>query len=183
MDRTTAYGFVQDGNGNNVFVDENLAAGVDGADVDAVWLNGVQEEIQALQRLDGYVPVPGDDNQMLAALVAKFPGIVAAGRSENTGYAGTAGYIKLPGGLILQWIRNKIGMADSTGAYLNSWVFPVPFGGLVLGYSYVTTNENAGNSDAGTIQAGAPTLVGQPIAHLRCPPGAQVAFSGFVIGV
>jgi hypothetical protein len=179
MDRiaNSVQGVGFDSTGKTIFVDENLAAGVDGTDVPSVWLNGVQGELQALQGLDGYVPVAGDNGQSLAALVAKFPGIVAAGRN-----VGTPGFLKLPGGLILQWVRNHTAAADGTGAALNTWVFPIPFQSIVLSYCYVNTNE-ATYAPVGILQAAVPSLTEQTIAHLSAPPGAQVAFSGFVLGI
>ena len=92
MDRTSGLGFVVDASGHNMFVDQDLVAGVDGTDVEQVWLNGLQEEVQALQAIDGHVPVAGDNAQMKAALLAAF----VASYQPN-------GYQRILGGLIIQF--------------------------------------------------------------------------------
>ena len=161
----------------------NPAGGQVAAIIDPWWAVAIQEECCGFVTGLGGALDKTNNGQMIGQLLAAFPGLVPAGRSIGNGAAGSTGYIKLPGGLILQWIRNKAATADNTGAVLDGWTFPVPFQSAVLGYSYVTTNENPGNSSAGVIQAGAPTLTAHPIAHLQCPVGASVAFSGFILGV
>ena len=125
MDRTSGLGFVVDASGHNMFVDQDLVAGVDGTDVEQVWLNGLQEEVQALQAIDGHVPVAGDNGQMKAALLAAF----VASYQPN-------GYQRILGGLIIQWF-NVIVPGDATR---RSYPLPTTFPNAALS---VTTSYQA----------------------------------------
>ena len=125
MDRINTLGAVPDVNGHNMFADENELAGVSGTDVDHVFMNGLQEEVQALQAIDGHVPVAGDNGQMKAALLAAF----VASYQPN-------GYQRILGGLIIQWF-NVIVPGDATR---RSYPLPTTFPNAALS---VTTSYQA----------------------------------------
>ena len=138
--------------------------------------NMILEEMRAVVVAGGLTPSSTNWAQVLAALYAMFPGLQSSARS-----LANPGYIKLPGSLILQWVRNQVATADSSGNATNAWTFPVPFTSAIYGYSYVNTNEASGTS-VGTLLAEAPTLTGHTILQLGAPANALVAFSGFIIG-
>ena len=68
MERISAYGYTIDSQGRRLFVDENEPAGVDGTDVDAVWLNGVQEELMSVLAAASVLPNAGLQNQVITAI-------------------------------------------------------------------------------------------------------------------
>ena len=68
MDRTSGLGFVVDANGHRVFTDQDLVAGVDGTDVEQVWLTGVQEEVVGVIEAAGLVANEADNAQLLKAI-------------------------------------------------------------------------------------------------------------------
>ncbi|WP_439596449.1 hypothetical protein [Falsiroseomonas sp.] len=72
MQRITGATAVDIGGGKLGFVDENLGAGIEGTDVSAAFLNGVQEEILHVIEAAGLSPAAG--NQLLSAISAMFGG-------------------------------------------------------------------------------------------------------------
>ncbi|MFC0407907.1 gp53-like domain-containing protein [Roseomonas elaeocarpi] len=151
-------------------------SGVQATVIDPDWLNSVQEELLAVLVAGAITPSKTNRAQLLAALYGLFPGMASTGRALTN-----PGYIRLPGGLILQWVRNKTATADSSGAASNTWAYPVTFPTAVLGYSYTATNESTG-TDVGRVQALAPNLSYHQLLHLGAPSGAAIAFSGFIVG-
>ncbi len=88
MDRTSGLGYVLDANGHRVFADQNLAGGVDGTDVEQVWLTGIQEELIAgLIEYAGLTPNVGDNTQVRQAI------LILIARA-------LAGYLPLAGGTV-----------------------------------------------------------------------------------
>ena len=69
MDRISAFGYAIDGNGRRIFADRNTAAGVSGTDVNAAWLNPLQEElVSGLIEATGIVPSAGSTTQVRQAI-------------------------------------------------------------------------------------------------------------------
>lgn len=68
MDRTSATGFYTDATGHRVFVDADLANGVDGSDCNGVWLTGMQEEVAGVIEGAGIVLSAADNTQLRQAL-------------------------------------------------------------------------------------------------------------------
>jgi hypothetical protein len=68
MDYTSGAGYITVG-GVRVFQDQNLAAGINGSDVDATWLNGVQASILDAVTAAGLTPTDADNTQLQQAIL------------------------------------------------------------------------------------------------------------------
>ncbi len=94
---------------------------------------------------------------------------------------GTSGYIKLPGGLILQWVRNITGTANSSGDATIGITYPTTFPNLCCGTAFYPVNEatsNFGQRITGT--APGPSFVAINIGN--APAFGAVAVSGIILG-
>jgi hypothetical protein len=151
-------------------------AGLLGSIWDADQYNRIQEELMAFLTAAGITPDGANNGQVLASLYALFPGLASGGR-----LAANPGLIKLPGGIILQWVRNLTVAADGSGQISVGWAFPVTFPNAVLGASFTGTVESSFTNTANVV-LGAPTLSGYPLAGNGFVPGGTGAVSGFVIG-
>jgi hypothetical protein len=76
------------------FTKGNPGTGTPATVMDQDWFNAVQEEPLAVMAAASITPVKGTNNQLLAALRVLFGG---------TGSLTGTGYMRLPGGLIIQW--------------------------------------------------------------------------------
>ena len=146
---------------------------------DADQYNRMQEEIIAPILATGLALDPNNNAQLLAAIKLLI-------NQSFIGSLTNPGYMKIPivgNPLILQWCRNLTSTVNSAGAGTVTFTFPVAFTTVVLGYSYVLTDEaSAYNNWTGV--ADAPTLAAQTMNILTsAPAGSLCAFSGFVIGV
>jgi hypothetical protein len=116
MDRVNGANTVDIGGGKRGFRDRNLVAGLPGTQVPALHMNAVQEEILAVIETAGIVPSAANNAQLLAAGRALFGGV---------GSLGNTGYMRLPGGLIVQWGRvARASRAISATAVV---AFPIAF--------------------------------------------------------
>lgn len=94
MDRITGSSVIDLGGGRRGFRGRNAAAGVQGTEVTADWLNAVQEEILAVMAAGGQVPTGGDWTQMAKAIFAPRSPITlapAGGGTQPTIFAGDHG--------------------------------------------------------------------------------------------
>ena len=88
MDRTTALGYGTDASGRRCFLNQDLAAGVDGTDADAVFFNTfVEEFISGLIEYAGLAPNAADSAQVRQAILRMIALEVA-------------GYLPLAGGTV-----------------------------------------------------------------------------------
>lgn len=90
--------------------------------LDADWVNSVQEELMAPILAAGLSPSKTTRNQLLQSL----PNALAS-RPEMAKDHSTAGYQRLPGGLVLQWGGNSV-----TGGSNTLVTFPIAFPNNVL---------------------------------------------------
>lgn len=172
----TALAAVTVANGQSVITSGNIAvsAGVPRPDFLLPALSGAWSAIVAAA---GLTP-SGDAAQPLAALAALFPGLFSAGRS-----LATPGYMRLPGGLILQWCNNLTAASNSAGDGTIVWNFPVTFSSAIIGACFCATNltvlTNTQRAVLGSLTTSSATVycgggvVSQP---------AGVGISGFIIG-
>jgi hypothetical protein len=108
------------------FTGGNPTGGVPATVLRAWWLNMIQEELMTVVTAGGQTPNSNGD-QLLAAMRTMFGG---------TGTLGGVGYMRLPGGVILQWgtrISNPSGITDVT--------FPIGF--PTTARSVVVSEQNA----------------------------------------
>lgn len=86
MDRINGANTVDIGSGRRGFRNRNLGAGLSGTQVDAAFMNALQEEVVGLVEAAGLTPDDGDWAQVLAALRILFPG---RGQMQAFGSSGT----------------------------------------------------------------------------------------------
>lgn len=144
MDRVSALGYVLNGLGKRVFRDADLANGLDGTDLSALWHNGVQEEILHVIEAAGIIPGDADDTQLLQ-------GIQASVFSAFPASLGASGWQKLASGLIVQWATGATVSGASDLIY-----YPIVFPNAVLGQVVIEENS-VGWQSGGTVQ---PTVFG-----------------------
>lgn len=127
-------------------------------------------------RDDGDIDALSD--AIAAALAVLFPGLYPAGRNTAT-----PGYIRLPGGLILQWCNNLTAASNSAGDGTVVWTLPVTLGSSIIGASFCATNltvlTNTQRVVLGSLTSSTVTVY--------CGGGvpsqpAGVGISGFVLG-
>lgn len=159
------------------FTEGDPGAGTPATVVTADFLNMLQEELRNVVVAGALTPSKTVRTQVRDALYALFPGLQASGRS-----AATPGYIRLPGGLILQWVRNLTFSTDASGQFSGSFTYPVAFTTAVLGASFAPTVESAAINTAQVV-LGAPSLTQYPVYARGFAASATGAMSGFVIGV
>lgn len=94
MDRINGANTVDIGSGRRGFRNRNLGAGLSGTQVDAAFMNALQEEVVGIIEAAGLTPDDGDWGQLLAALGSLYGG---------AGSLAANGWWKMPGGLIIQW--------------------------------------------------------------------------------
>lgn len=116
MDRINGANTVDIGGGRRGFRDRNLGAGLAGTQVTAAHMNALQEEVMGVIEEAGIVPADGDWTQLLDALKALFGG---------DGTVATDGYMRLPGGLIVQW--GRVAVATRTLSASAAVTFPLEF--------------------------------------------------------
>jgi len=154
----------------------NPASGIPATILDQDWLNSVQEELLAILTAGGVTPSKTTRNQVLTALQALFPGLAAAGRS-----VATPGYLKLPGGLILQWCFNLTTTTDGAGQMNYLWTYPVAFPSAPYAVSlmptFIGTQTNTPQITLNGASATQAFVVGKGF-----PTSATAAVSGFAIG-
>jgi hypothetical protein len=91
------------------------------------------------------------------------------------------GYQKLPGGLIVQWVRNVTATANGSGLATVTATYPIAFPNAVLSSSFYPVQEAA--STAGMSLCGqAPTTTSALINIAGATPSTLVAVSGIIIG-
>lgn len=154
------------------------AGGIQASVWDTDQYNRMQEEIARFVEGFGLALDGSQLNQMFLALTGAFPGLLATGRS-----IGSPGYFRLPGGLLLQWVRNLTGTTNSSGSASVVFTYPVAFPTGVLSYSYCLVNEDAAYNDW-TMVVGRPYLTNQGMS-MKIPGGGAgqlVGVSGIVLG-
>lgn len=93
-----------------------------------------------------------------------------------------SGFQRLPGGLLVQWVRNRTVFADSAGNATIVVPFPIPFTTSVFGSSFTPVDEFS--SQAGrTIVSQGPSLTQVLVNVGNANPNVEVAVSGIIIGV
>lgn len=102
MDRINGLNTVDIGSGRRGFRKKNKAAGIAGTEVTEVWCNDVQEEILTPIEQSGQTPTAGNRGQLWQAI-------------RGTSSLVTPGWVRLPGGLIIQWGT----FSGTTGALSN----------------------------------------------------------------
>lgn len=100
------------------FTGGNPGTGVPPTTISPDWLNEVQEELAAVIAAASIALAKGTNNQLLTALQALFVSSANAG-----GSFGSSGYIKVPGGGIIQW--GQIGSYSSESGLTAS--LPIAF--------------------------------------------------------
>ncbi|MEO2039415.1 MAG: hypothetical protein ABGW90_12090 [Martelella sp.] len=111
MDRITGTAVIDLGGGKRGFQAQVLSTGAgsqEGTPVSDDWLNAVQEEIMNVITAAGLNPNSGDWTQLWQAIVVH----ITRAFSDNQSLAGN-GWIRLPGGLIIQWLTIS-GVVDGT---------------------------------------------------------------------
>lgn len=152
------------------FTDGDPAGAVAASRDPASWANAVTDEILAVLVEAGVTPTEGSNSQLAAALVelglratsADLPGIIELA-TNNEVQAGTDtvravtpaglasfaklleanGYLKLPGGLILQWGGTGNITAGATQAVTYPIAFPVGMQGCSVSPSYAIAGAGA----------------------------------------
>ena len=120
MDRISAAGYVLNTAGNRVFTNENLATGVNGTDVDEVWLTGVQEELMAILAAAGTPPDATNNGLVLASLLKLFQAALGFAPVQQGGGANQG--------------ANKVylGLDKMVGAHLRAMVDETDLGTMAL---------------------------------------------------
>ncbi|MCA8045466.1 gp53-like domain-containing protein [Burkholderia arboris] len=99
------------------FTEGDPVAGLPATNVRGSWLNMIQEELRAVVVAAGMTPSKTNYTQVRDAIAALY-----APLSGFSGSAGTAGYQKLPGGLIIQWMSVNV-----AGGATTTYNFPIAF--------------------------------------------------------
>jgi|LGOV01.1.fsa_nt_gb hypothetical protein len=148
-----------------LFTEGDPAGGVPATTVTDGWLNAVQEEIAAViennEALD-----KADNGQLLAAIQAiatvafasvaeTFAGALSDKALTPAGFAGNistaaAGYAKLPGGLILQWLTVNVTSVGTT-APADSVTWPVAFPNAIRDVQVTADQSSDGTGVLGNI--------------------------------
>lgn len=121
MDRTSGTGYVTVG-GKRQFVDKNLSLGINGAQVNATFLTGVQESILSVVETAGLTPTDTDNTQLLAAIQTFISQQLAPNYVPSLSI-GAVGHFKLFGSLIVNWIGNN---GILTGPVYTAWDLAFP---------------------------------------------------------
>lgn len=150
------------GSGKHGFQDGNPALGVAATQLNAALFNNVQEEIARVVEAAGIALDGGVYTQLLAALTA--------GWDLPKSIIGT-GYLKLPGGLIMQWGQADFGASATSGTV----TFPISFPNL--GFYFCATDIGSAANFTGI--AGS---LGKSIATGVTFSTIPSVFSFFVIG-
>ncbi len=162
MDRISALGFVLNAAGKRVFVNENLATGVNGTDVDQVWLTGIQEELAAVIEQGADLPLDVTNNaQLLAALRQMFLATASYTGPNN-------GVVRLPGGIIQQASAHSVPCGG--GLVTTLVTLPVAFP--------TTTLDAVGCFDGSTPPAASGSISFQPYSNSQVSVTTNFQASG-----
>lgn len=158
MDRVNGLNTVDIGGGRRGFRDRNLGAGISGTQVPAPHMNALQEEVLHVIEEAGLTPDDGDWTQLLAGMRVLFGG---------EGSLGNSGWMRLPGGLIVQW--GRVGVATRALSAAASVTFPVvfPTGCFVVVPTIIYDNAGLLDMHAGNTQptaSGVTLMAGQTLA-------------------
>lgn len=169
--------------GGGLFQDGNPAIGQRATQVDAAWLNGVQETIAHTIETAGIVLAKGDASQLTDAIVA----MIAGAGVDLSGFAllsqfnatvASEGSQRLSSGIIIKWGHGV--QAGAGGA--TPIVFPAPFPNAL--FNAIATNDANGPPTAshgcGGFSKNGMTVWSASSSGVAAAPG--VAFFWWAIG-
>ena len=167
MDRISGPNYVTI-DGERMWQDRNPATGTPGTFGNALWFNGVQEELMTLLAVAGIAPAPNVNNQVSTALYVLYGG---------GGAVLGSGWQRLPGGLIIQWGNGVTASGDEDVVY-----FPTTFPNHA--FNVTVTEGNAvgwGSPPQPTIYGATPSSTGSFLVSASYVPrggGAPVYSRG-----
>ncbi|WP_413722703.1 gp53-like domain-containing protein [Sodalis sp. RH24] len=158
------------GLGKNGFTSGNPQTGEQATALNSDFFDSIQEELAGVVEAAGLTLNSSNNAQLLAAI-----NLIATG--QFTAQKSSAGYVKLPNGIVFQW-----GGASTNSSGNVAVVFPIAF---PTACSRVLATNGAGSTPAGFPGVGGLTTTGFNLysaASSGSASGAGVAYNYFAVG-